>query len=231
MTTKAQDGPLLIPLRPGGRVEIRVALTERLKGHTTSANWLPAGLSPELDTLRVEFGRLRSRAALDLQALDDLIAEHHAEDRKHQKALEHALRDPRAAEAEDRRTSPEERDRQRDDLHERVDADVLVMAEVADRIIATIREQEPAILASLKIRLAQAQEKRREAERLMYEARQLEWMLHRQGQWTMNTSDDGPFGRQPAPTPEPPPAMFDAGLLETSLDRPWHRPVPSGAAA
>jgi hypothetical protein len=217
-------GPLRIPIAPGGRVEVRLALTERLKGHTTSAGWLPAGLSPELDELRTNSLRLRGRAANDLRAMEQLHREQQDEDRKHQVALQHALRDGEGV-PEDRRTSPEVRQSQHANLQERLDADILVMAEVADKIIEKLREQEPNILGTLRVGLNGAQDKRREAERLIAEAESEEWRIHRLGQWVLTTSEDGPLGRQPAPTPQPMPAQFDRALLATSLKRPWHRPL------
>ena len=108
----------------------------------------------------------------------------------------------------------------------------MVMAEVADEIINTLREQEPDILGELRVRLGAAEEKRREAERLIAEAKWRGVDIHRLGQWLMTTSDHGPLGRQPAPRPEPMPAQFDRGLLATSLERPWHRQIPrTGATA
>jgi hypothetical protein len=71
----------------------------------------------------------------------------------------------------------------------------------------------------------------REAERKLREAREAEWRLHRVGQWVLTTSEDRSFGRQPAPKPELMPRNFNRDLLRTSLERPWHRPLPKSAAA
>ncbi len=61
------------------------------------------------------------------------------------------------------------------------------------------------------------------------EAKAEEWRIHRLGQWLQAASEDGPLGRQPAPTVEPPPPQFNAELLRTSLERPWHRERTSKA--
>lgn len=98
-------GPLRIPVAPGRRVEVRPALTERLNGHTTSTDWLPLGLSHELDELRTNFVRLRERAAGDLHASEQTDRQHDDEDRKHQAAMQQALRDGEGV-PEDCRRSP-----------------------------------------------------------------------------------------------------------------------------
>jgi hypothetical protein len=84
-------------------------------------------------------------------------------------------------------------------------AAVVVLAEVADAVIELVREREDDWLADLRGRLEPAREKRREAQRLLDEAKAEEWGIHRLGMWVQVTSQDGAFGRQPSPTIEPPP--------------------------
>jgi hypothetical protein len=104
---------------------------------------------------------------------------------------------------------------------------VLVLAEVTDAVIALVRENEDAWLADLRQRLEPAREKRREAERLVQEAKAEEWRLHGMGNWLQVTSQDGPLGRQPAPTLDQEiPERFSADVLRSSLERPWHRQRP-----
>ena len=101
----------------------------------------------------------------------------------------------------------------------------MVLSEVVDSVTELVRDREDPWLADLRARLLPAQEKRREAERLLAEAKADEWQLHRLGQWVQITSEDGAFGR-PAPNASEPPAQFSADLLRSSLEVPWNRDRP-----
>lgn len=229
-TTKQTDtgGALNIPQPPD--VATRRALDESLKGHTTSAAWLPEGLWPELDDLRSEQLRLRGQVASELEALRALKARFRKEDAEHEEGLLQAQRDGEPASAEDRRTSPEERAAERAAIEERLWAGVRVFAEHADRIIETVRHHETEWLADLRSRLTPAQEKRRRAQELVAEAKAEEWHLYRLGQWLQTTADDIAFGRQPAPEVAPVPQQLSADVVRESLERPWHKVRPwSGA--
>jgi hypothetical protein len=98
-----------------------------------------------------------------------------------------------------------------------------VLGDVADAVIVLFREREDAWLADLRSQLAPAQEKRRESQRRLAEAKAEEWHLHQLGQHVQITADDGAFGRQPAPLPEEPPKQFSADVAESMLERPWHK--------
>lgn len=204
-------------------VHVRKTIVRDLRGATTHPDWIPEGLSNELDALRNTHIRLRAQCATELTALDELARRFRREDAEHAERLRQAALDGWPDAAEDERTLDDERDTQREAVLERLWADVEVFAEHCDKVIATIREQERQLLGDLKADVANAQDLRNEAKRLLAEAEKTEWLAHRRGQWVLNTSDDGPFGRQPAPAPAPMPPNFSRALLATSLERPWHR--------
>jgi hypothetical protein len=217
-------GPIKFPQT--GYTRTTLALRGALRGHATSPSWIPQGLSPELDELRAKMLTLGDRVRADVDKLRSLRREFEAEDTAYQAKLEAAIRDGMEAPT-DERTTEQDREEQLDAIHERIAAGVDILAEHADRIVAKIREQEDQLLSALRGQIVGAQDKRREAERLVAEAQALEWQLHRTGQWVLHTADDGPMGRQPAPAPAPMPASFNRELLKTSLTRPWARPRPA----
>jgi len=198
----------------------------RLKGHTTSARLLPEGEFPLLDELRGEQLRLRSQVAADLDVLAALDARFKAEDEQHAERLRQAQRDGTPESVEDRRTPSEQRGAERAAIEERMRAGAQVFAEVADEVVATMREHEGQFLADLRVRLRPAQEKRKHAERLLAEARAEEFQLYKLGQWIKVTADDEAFGRQPAPTIQPVPRQFSSDALRGALERPWHKTKP-----
>ena len=53
------------------------------------------------------------------------------------------------------------------------------------------------------------------------EAREREWLVDRTARWLMDTADGGAMSRQPRPKPETPPTIFDGE--DVRLDRPWWR--------
>jgi hypothetical protein len=233
-TSNHEPGPLQIPLPSDTKT--RVAMAEHLRGYTTSERWLPEGLWPELDELRAEQLRLRDQVAADLDALHDLLTKFRLEDREHQERLLQAHRDGRPTSAEDRRTPAGHRAAARTTIEERLWAGALVFAEHAEHVIDSVREHEDEWLVDLRSQLTGAEEKRREAERLLAEARAEEFHVQRLGQWVQATADDEAFGRQPAPTVQPVPRRFSPDALKGSLERPRHKAKPwngakTGAAA
>jgi hypothetical protein len=102
---------------------------------------------------------------------------------------------------------------------------VTVLAEVADEAVALIRERQDECLGDLRLRLDGAQEKRREAERLVAAAKREEWLVTRLGKWVTTVADDGPMGRQPTPPADvDPPANLSPHVVRAALSRPWHKP-------
>lgn len=223
-THSASRGPLKLPTQKD--VSVRRAMSESLKGHTTSTAWLPEGSWPELDELRREQLRLRQQVELELEALSALDSAFREEDAAHAEALRQAHRDGNVSGMKDRRTPPSERTQAREAIEERLAAGVEVLAEHADAVIATIRCHEDSWLADLRAQLVPAQEKRREAARLLAEAQRDEFKLYKLGQWLTATADDGAFGRQPAPQVTSMPERVAADAYRHALERPWHKRKP-----
>ena len=181
---------------------------------------------PELDGLRAEALRYRRQVVAAIQARTDLLVKLKSEDEKHVDGLMASARDG-AEPPEDARTPQEERDRQVAASEERLWAQVAVAGQHADSIIEHLRASEDEYLADLRSRLEPAQEKRREAERLLAEAKADEVRLYLLGRWLQVTTDDGSFGRQPAPAPaQPVPARLSAEVFKDALERPWHKVRP-----
>ncbi len=221
---QTKTGPLKLQLSPPNMEAARAVQKLRGSGsHSTSDLWLPEGLWPELDELRSEHLRVRSQVAAELTALEALDQRFREEDKQHEHKLCQAHRDGDPASVEDRRTPSEQREGEREAIEERLWAGVIVFAEIVDQVVALSREREDSWLADLRSQLGPAREKRAEAQRLLEEAKAEEWALHRRGQWVQITADDGPLGRQPAPTPEPPPKQFSAEVASSMLERPWHK--------
>ena len=216
------EGPITWPLPPPNEAAMR-AVREKLRGHATAANWLPEGLWPELDELRHEHLRVRHQVAGEVAALKALEDRFREEDRCYERGLQQAQREDRLEAVEDRRTPSEKRRADQATIAERLWAGVIVLGETKDAVIELFREREDDWLADLRAQLEPAREKRREAERLLEEAKAEEWHLHQLGQWVQITADDGAFGAQPAPTPSPPPARFSAEVAASMLERPWHK--------
>ena len=226
MTTKHEHphpGPVRIP-RPRSVAEGKVAMA--LGGRTTACDWLPVGLSDELDALRVEQLRLRDKAA-DLAAeRDELIRTYRVEDGEYERALRDAAR--RGVEApEDKRTGPGIRAAGLEALEDNLWATLGALAEVAEEVVRTVRSQEEDLLAGAREAFAAAQMKRLEAERLVTEAKAEEWRAGQFGRWVQSVADAGPMSRQPFPKPGPaPPVMLDH-VVEAGLHRHWSRPTPA----
>jgi len=142
-TTQITDsGPILALLPEAPDVAIRLALLKSLQGHTTSSTFLPQGLWPELDDARAEQLRLRAQAIAILEERNVLLARHSNEDEAHAEALRQAAR-AGARVPEDARTAPEQRARELTAIDERLWATILVFGELADEIIALVRNSRP----------------------------------------------------------------------------------------
>ena len=149
----------------------------------------------------------------------ELAARWKAEDAEHEEHLRQAVREGRPAESvEDRRTPVEQEHARALDAYW---AAVRVLAEKANAIVDYFREHEPELQAELRRRAVPALEEKREAERVAAEAQKKVWHIAQLGMWVKQTRDGGPFGGQPAPTPEPPPKHFHEDMLERALTRHW----------
>ena len=126
---------------------------QRIAGHATSAQWLPEGLSRELDELRAEQLERRAGLAADLAAVSALAEGFVKEDRDRQTELRQAARDG-GAPPPDGRTRAEERISQRTQIEERIWAGVHVYAELVDRVIDTIRTTEDELPADCTVAMS-----------------------------------------------------------------------------
>ncbi|MBN1529437.1 MAG: hypothetical protein JW895_10280 [Thermoleophilaceae bacterium] len=219
--TETEAKPLRLTLPP--RTKENARALRRLRGHSTAPNWIPAGLSGELDALRGEHLRLLGQVAAELAALDATSARFRREDQDHARALREAQRDGVPDSVEDTRTSTADRRSVLVAITERYWAAVAVLADLVDAVVSLYRQREDEWLADLRAQLGPIEEERREAQRVLDEARAKEWLIHRLGQHVQITSEAGPHGFQPAPAPEPPPPQFSAEVFESMLRRPWHR--------
>jgi hypothetical protein len=199
------------------------ALESLRRGHSTSDLWLPEGLWPELDAIRAEQIRVRSQAAAELSALAALDERFGAEDRDHADKLRQAQRDGDSGAIDDRRTPPGQRQAERRAIEESLWAALEILAQIADAVPELASQHEDEWLADLRTRLVPKEEKVRELQQRLADAEAEAFNVHKLGLWLQQLSDDGAFGRQPYPTPEPPPKRFNPEMLERSLERPWHR--------
>jgi hypothetical protein len=188
--------PLRLPLARPDAAAARAA--EKLKGHSTSADWLPQGLWPALDRLRAEHLRLRGQVADELAALAELNQDVRDEDAAHAERLREAHRAGRPDAVDDLHTPEEERTARHAAIEQRLWDGVVVLSEATDAVIEAFREHEDEWLADLRRRLEGAQEKRREAQRLLAEAQADEFHVHMLGQWSRGPRTTARFGRQPA---------------------------------
>jgi hypothetical protein len=214
-------------------IAARRALVERLTGHVLDPGWLPAAgvLGEALAAERAEHLRQLEglRAAAD--AYRDAQAGFEAEDRQHVAALRAHVRDGGEPPA-DERTGPADRESRVAALREDLEARLVVLAGHVERVVGDLGDRQDQLLGELRALLEPADAKRREAERLLAEARGELWQLAQTGRWLQMTAADGPLGRQPAPIPSPPPPTFSEESLKWALEVPWHKrqqtegPVP-----
>lgn len=222
MTTESADGSLIIPLRPPNEV-CHVTIHEKFRGRATSDRWLPEGLSPGLDGLGAEHLQVRSQVQAALESLAVLDAGYLEEDQAHAQELRQAQREGRADDVADTRTPPDARQTHRAAVEDRLWAGVIVLGEVVDQVFEHILETAPTMLDELRGRLGSATEKKREAEKLLDEARTEEWHVAQQARWVRQHIGDRSFGAQPTPEPSLPPAQFSEAQLERALKIPWHQ--------
>jgi hypothetical protein len=215
--TEAPPSPLKPP-QPRSVKEGRLVM--RLRGLTTAASWLPAGLWDELDQARDEHLRLRARASDEIDSLHDLHRRYRAEDINRNVALKNAARSGQQA-PEDDRTSPGDRVGALSDAADRVWSALEVLADHIDATIALVQSSEQEWIGDLRGQLMAAEAERREAQARLARAREVEWQVHQLAGWVLATSEDGALGHgQPAPVlGSPPPPNFE--LAVTS--RPWWR--------
>jgi hypothetical protein len=221
LESKAPNGPLVLPAPPS-RDAARAARS--LRGHSTSARWLPEGVHPELDAIRAEHLRVRGQVVAELTALGALSERFAAEDREHDLALRQAQRQGTPDVMEDRRTSGDQRQAELEAIEERLWAGVVVLSEIVEQAIEWVREHEADLLAERRAELVSLVDDEREAREALGQARIKMWQLARFGPYLINLADDGAFGRQPVPAPAPPPAQFDAQRAHRMLERHWSAP-------
>lgn len=207
-------------------VKQRTAILQRLRGHVVSTAWLPEGLAPELDATRTEHVR---RIAQAVEAADHLrrLEERWAQqDAAHAAALRDAAREGAGAPA-DKRTADADRQTEEKSAAERLHATLMVLVEAVGAAVEVIREHEAEWLSVLRDGAGQAKEDRREAERLVEQARRHEFCQHRLASWLLAAAnDDDGFSQQPSPTgQEAPPSTFH-GLDPAAFERPWFRGQP-----
>jgi hypothetical protein len=212
----APAGPLRLPL---GRTREEGRVAMRLGSYLTSPRWLPAGWWPELDEAREEHRRLCSRLAEQLDQVKRLGRVHKAEDVNYAARLKAAARTAQAA-PEDDRTPPAEREHQVNAALDQMWSLAAALADVCDETIALIAAREPDWINDLGQRRLEAEHARREADRLLQEARIAEWGVHQVASWVLATSEGREsFRGQPVPPPQPPPDQFERAILS----RPWWR--------
>ncbi len=219
------DAPLTLPMpsEPALRAKMaRRGLAQRLAGFVTSPRWLPEGLFPELDKLRAEHVRLTRRAAAELGTLNDLVARFKGEDDEYNRLLRDAVQAGMGT-PEDGRTPAQQRAEQRAQAEQRLWATLEVLADYADEVVEAFRDHEDQWLAGLRDQRDQADEKMREAQRLVSEAKSELFRVHRLGQWVQAEADSQALSKQPAPALEPAPEHVAADAFRDSLERPWHR--------
>jgi hypothetical protein len=209
-----------LPIRA---VDAGRALVEKLRGHAVDPGWLPTSglLGEALGGERAEHLRQLEGLQAAADAYRDAEATFLREDREHAAALRSYVReggDPPA----DERTRLADREARLAALREDLEARVVVLAAHVERVVGLLRDREHDLLADLRAQLEPARAKRREAERLLAEAKGEEWHLAQLGRWVQQTSQDGPLGRQPAPIPSPPPAQFSEAMVRAALERPWY---------
>jgi hypothetical protein len=214
-TDTAPPGPLKLP---AGRSVLENRVAKRLPGHATSPRRLPEQQWPELDEQREQQEPLRRAAAAAIDELATLRRKFRREDAARDAELKRAALAGQTP-PEDRRTAQVERERLANDATDRTCAIAAALADQIDTTIALVRQREEEWIGTLRERLMAAEADRREAERLLAQARIAEWGVHQLAAWVLSTSEDGPLGRQPGPIPSLPPRDFQTAVTA----RPWWR--------
>lgn len=211
------SGPLPLPANPDSRL---IAVTQRLRGHTTSRHWLAVGLDPVVDELRERHLAQRDRLASAMADLAAAAAAFSKEDRDHEEGLLNAQRTGKHA--EDERTPDVERQQVLRDLDAVQWAAATVLAEIVQETVDRLREEEPRILGGLRAQAAEGDARIRAAQEEVRRAQEAHFVLLRTGQWIKAQVDDGPFGGQPAPVVGPVPPGVSRDAVAGALERRWH---------
>lgn len=219
------DGPLPLPGAPELRL---VPVLQRLRGHATARGWLPQGLDSEVDEMRARHIAQRdrlSKALADVAAAETGFAQ---EDRRHAEGLRDAQRTGKSA-PEDERTPQVEREAVLRDAMAVVWAAAEVLAEVVTEAVALLREAEERLLADLRVKAAEGDDRIRAAQEEVRAAQEAHFALLKTGQWLKGEVDGGPFGAQNAPTVGPVPPGITRDAVAGALERRWHEgQVPVG---
>ena len=164
---------------------------------------------------------MRDQVVAVLEVRAALLAKFEREDKEYAEALKTAARGG-SSPPEDSRTPADQRDQERTVLDEHLWAQDRSHGRGADDAIELLRQREDQYLGDLRTRLAPAQEKRRQAEALLAQAKAEELRIHMLGRWLQAASDDDSFARQPAPMADQPlPAQLSSEVLRDALKRPW----------
>ncbi len=229
--TQLDFGRLPLPRDP----KIRVLFATVLAGQRSAGGWLAAGVFDELDELRDEHRRRVTRVEAAIQTLLRREQDWKEEDAGRAEELRAAHRAGEAPPA-DERTADVEREAERARLTESVWAAAQVLAEHVTRVVETVRGREDEWLADLEGRLGPAAAKRREAERLLHQARAEEFQIHGRAKWLKAIADNGPLFPL-VPALEGPPSQWTPQRDTYTFSRhwsdrkPWNRPLDDDVEA
>lgn len=197
---------------------------DRLRGHGSSDQLIPAGLFDQLDEARQAHLAARAHLARRIQAVIDQARLFAAEDRARQADIEAAAAKLQDS-PPDERTPRDERQETAALLYAEAWAAVIPLADRLNDVVATCREHEKAWLSDLRAQLPVLNAKRAEAERMLAAAELEERKLASVGTWLQRfADDDGAFAISPLVVPETiPPGARGHVPVEACLSRPYHR--------
>jgi hypothetical protein len=227
IVSPSTPGPLRLPDLSTPSLRLRAARTglgTKLRHHTTAAEWVPK--LPGLEALVSEHGERRAQLAEAVDALNTLLVRFATQDEQHRDKLAAAARTGKP-EPKDDRTPADEQRVQIVAAEERLLAAMEALADLADRVVARVRELEDDLLAKAKEGWAEAQNELRALEAQIVERRTDLFNAEQLARWVKGTADDGALGRQPprpvaqvAPaTWQPREETFRRGLHEVRLDQ------------
>jgi hypothetical protein len=106
----------------------------------------------------------------------------------------------------------------------------VALAEAVDHVVAELRRREDDLISKLTAQLRPAENKRREAERLLAEAHREEWSHYAASRWLLKACDDGSaFGGQPFALEADPPPRWSGEQARRGLGRHWSERQPWNA--
>jgi len=223
----SSTGPLPIPRAPRDSL---IPVVARLRGHTTSANWLPVGLDDAVDEFRERQLAQRERTASAIADLAAAQVTFATEDYEFAEGLRDAQRTGKTP--KDRRTAPADRERALSDLRAVQWASIEVMAEIVQEAVDALREAEPRILSGLRAQADEGDARIRAAEQEVRRAQEAHFVLLRTGLWLKAQASDGPYGGQPAPVVGPVPPGISRDAVAGALERRrWHEQPNAPVAA